>query len=131
MSIAEHIATLPPERQEIISQLHQVVIDHDPSVVAAVKPMMRQEMILYEEACAMKYGLASAKVHMSFHCLPMYMKPEIHAKYQALMPKASFQKGCINFKTLEELPLDVFTELITECAGINIAQVLADRKKSK
>src|ERR1700760_5027591 len=112
MTIAEHIATLPPERQELIRVLHQAVIEHDPSVVAAIKPMMRREMILYEEACAMKYGLASAKTHMSFHCLPMYMKPEIHAKYQALMPKAAFQKGCINFKSLEELPLNAFSELI-------------------
>jgi hypothetical protein len=131
MTIAEHIATLPPERQEMIRVLHQAVIDHDPSVVAAIKPMMRQEMILYEEACAMKYGLASAKAHMSFHCLPMYMKPEIHTKYQNLMSKAAFQKGCINFKSLEELPVNVFSELIAECSAINIAQVLADRKKSK
>lgn len=131
MTIAEHIGTLPPDRQEVMRMLHQAVIDHDPSVVAAIKPMMRQEMILYEETCAMKYGLASAKAHMSFHCLPMYMKPEIHAKYQALMPKAAFQKGCINIKSLEELPLNAFSELIKECAAINIAEVLADRKKSK
>jgi hypothetical protein len=131
MTIAEHIASLPADRQALMNKLHQTILGNDPSVVAAIKPMMRQEMILYEQSGTMKYGLASAKAHLSFHCLPMYMDPALHTKYQELLPAAKFQKGCINFTDINELPPETLSELVTECAVINIAQVLADRKKKK
>ncbi|MDB4920665.1 hypothetical protein [Mucilaginibacter sp.] len=54
-------------------------------VSPVIKPMMGKEMILYEERCYMKYGLASTKNYMSLHCLPMYMNPSLHAKYAGLL----------------------------------------------
>ena len=77
----------------------------------------------------MKYGLASTKNHMSFHCMPMYMNPSLHVKFASLLPAAKFQKGCINFTSEEDLPIVVLTELIAECSSINIAAVLENRKK--
>ena len=129
MSIADFISQVPAERQDTLTAIHEAILANDPSVVPAIKLMMGKEMILYEERCYMKYGLASAKNYMSLHCLPMYMNPALHAKYVPLLPSAKFQKGCINFEDGNQMPLEVVSALIADCSAINIAEVLENRKK--
>jgi hypothetical protein len=129
MSAADYISQMPAERQDILTAIHEAISANDPSVIPVVKPMMGKEMILYEERCYMKYGLASTKNYMSLHCLPMYMNPSLHAKYVSLLPAAKFQKGCINFTDGEDLPIIVLAELIAECSSIDIAAMLENRKR--
>jgi hypothetical protein len=129
MTITEYISTAPAEWQVTLTTIHEAIIANDPSVIPAIKPMMGKEMILYEERCYMKYGLAITSKYMSLHCLPMYMHPMLHAKYSALLPAAKFQKGCINFTNGDQMPPEVVTALIVECAAINIADMLEKRKK--
>ena len=128
MTIANHLAQQLPERQPLMQQLHQLIIKNDPSVVATVGNMMKQEMIIYN-CDTFKYGLAGGKAHMSLHVLPMYMDAAIHAKYSKLLPDVKFQRGCINFKNAEEVPLLTISQLIADCATIDIAKILAGRKK--
>jgi hypothetical protein len=129
MTIQEYLSNAPTERQELLSTLHETIIVNDPNVKPVIKPMMGKDMILYEDQCYMKYGLANTKNYMSLHCLPIYMNPGLHAKYVALLPTAQFQKGCINFTSAGEMPLATVTALIGECASINIAAMLENRKK--
>src|ERR1700722_16073939 len=114
MTVPEFLAGLPADRQELMNTLHETIVANDPNVVVSIKPMMGKEMIMYEEGNYMKYALASAKRHKSLHCLPMYMHPEIHAKYAALLPAAKFQKGCINFTDGDQMPPAVVTPIIVE-----------------
>lgn len=129
MTITEYISSAPAERQATLTTLHEAILANDPTVTPVIKPMMGKEMILYEERCYMKYGLASTKNYMSLHCLPIYMNPALHAKYAGLLPAAKVQKGCINFADGEELPPAVLTALIAECSSISIADMLEKRKK--
>jgi hypothetical protein len=129
MSIEEYINGAPFERQDLLNALHEVILAADPSVAPSVKPMMSKNMILYEECGVMKYGLANVKAHLSFHSLPMYMDPTLHAKYESLLPNAKFQKGCINFTNADAVPPDVLAALVKECSVVNIADMLAKRKK--
>lgn len=129
MTIIEFIKSWPAERQATLTELHETILANDPTVVAVIKPMMGKEMILYEERCYMKYGLANTKNHMSLHCLPMYMNPALHAKYVPLLPHAKFQKGCINFTDGAAMPLAVVAALVADCSAINIADLLEKRKK--
>lgn len=129
MTITEYISGAPAERQATLTTLHEAILANDPTVIPVIKSMMGKEMILYEERCYMKYGLASTKNHMSLHCMPIYMNPALHAKYVPLLPAAKFQKGCINFTNGEDFPISVLTALITDCSSIDIAAVLENRKK--
>lgn len=119
------------KRQAVLAALHETIMANDPSVIPVVKPMMGKEMILYEERCYMKYGLASAKQYMSLHCMPMYMNPALYQQFEKLLPDAQFQKGCINFKNEAELPAGVLAKVIANCSSVNIAEVLENRKKKK
>src|SRR5882757_9391592 len=129
MTITEYISSVPAERQATLTALHETILANDPTVTPVIKPMMGKEMILYEERCYMKYGLASTKNYMSLHCMPIYMNPALHAKYAGLLPAAKVQKGCINFTNEEEFPSAVLTALIAECSSISIADMLEKRKK--
>ena len=129
MTIPEFLAGLPGDRQQLINALHETIIAGDPNVTCFIKPMMGKEMIMYEQGNYMKYALASAKSHMSLHCLPMYMNTALHSKYQPLLPAAKFQKGCINFTDAAAMPVAVVASLIADCAPVNIPAMLANRKK--
>ena len=47
MSISEFIAIQPGERQELLSQLHAIIIQKDKTVTPVIAPMMGKEMIIY------------------------------------------------------------------------------------
>jgi hypothetical protein len=66
---------------------------------------------------------------MSLHCLPMYMNAPLHTKYEALLPAAKFQKGCINFTDAAAMPTAIVAALIADCSSISIAALLESRKK--
>ncbi len=129
MTTPEFLAGLPADRQELMNTLHETIIANDPNITFSIKPMMGKEMIMYEEGNYMKYALASAKSHLSLHCLPMYMHADLHAKYAAMLPAAKFQKGCINFTDAAHVPVAIVAALVAECAPVNVPAMLANRKK--
>ena len=126
MTISEFISAQPQERQALLSQIHEIILQNDKTVTAIIAPMMGKDMIIYNAPGTFKYGLASVKKYMSLHVLPMYGSPIIYDKYKALMEKASFQKGCINFKHQDEVPLKIIKSLIADCSKIDL---LALREK--
>jgi hypothetical protein len=72
----------------------------------------------------MKYGLASPKEYISFHSLVMYASSTrfggsgLRERYEKLLPKAKFQKGCVNFKSEAEFSLDIAEEFVKEMAKV-------------
>jgi hypothetical protein len=131
MSISEFISTQPEERQELLSQLHEIIIRKDKTVTAVIAPMMGKEMIIYNAPGSFKYGLSSVKKYMSLHVLPMYGSPVLYEKYKALLKEANFQKGCINFKNKDEMPLKIVKDLITDCSKIDLRAIRENYLKSK
>jgi hypothetical protein len=129
MTPSEYIHEQLAEKQAILTSLHNAITGYDNSVIPVIENMMGKQMILYKERGYMKYGLSAVKNHMSLHCMPIYMNPALHAKYLALLPLAKFQKGCINFTNPTDIPIDIVSALITDCSGINIADMLENRKK--
>lgn len=123
MSITTFLSSLPPERKTLLSQLHKVIMQEDKSVKASIEPMMGKEMIVYKAPGTFKYGLSSMKNYMSLHAMPIYGAAALYKKYQQLLPKASFQKGCINFKNEEEMPPEIVKLLIRECAPFDLLKL--------
>ena len=113
--------------------IHSVIIDKDRSITAEIAPMMGKEMIIYKNRGMMKYGLAGVKNYMSLHVLPMYGSKTLYDKYKSLLHKASFQKGCINFNTADEMPLSMVQQLMEDCAKVDLLKMreeyLQERKK--
>jgi hypothetical protein len=131
MNISEFISTQPEDRQKLLSQLHEIIIQKDKTVTPVIAPMMGKEMIIYNAPGTFKYGLASVKNYMSLHVLPIYGSAALYEKYKNLLKDASFQKGCINFKNKEEMPLNIVKNLITDCSKIDLRAIRENYLKSK
>ncbi len=131
MSPADYIKQQPAERQALLKNIHAIIVAGDQTVKPGVEPMMGKEMILYKAGGTMKYGLAGVQKYMSLHILPMYMVPAIYDKYKALLPKANFQKGCINFTSGEQMPLNIVKQLAGDCAGIDMLKIRDEQLQAR
>lgn len=129
MSIDEYLESQPEGRREIMYALHNAIISQDETVEPVVEPMMGKEMIVYKERSYMKYGLSGVKNYMSVHCMPIYCNPALHERYARLFPGAKFQKGCINFKSAAEIPVEIAANLFADCASVSIADMIEMRNK--
>ena len=131
MTISEFILTQPKDRQELLSQLHEIIIQKDKTVTPVIAPMMGKEMIIYNAPGSFKYGLSSVKNYMSLHVLPIYGSTILYEKYKGLLKEANFQKGCINFKNKDEMPPKIVKDLIADCSKIDLRALRENYLKSK
>lgn len=92
MTVTEFISTQIPERQDLISKIHEIILQEDKSVEAKVGMMMGKEMILYHCPASFKYGLASVKKHISLHAMPIYCSTEINQNIKIFCQKRHFKK---------------------------------------
>jgi uncharacterized protein YdhG (YjbR/CyaY superfamily) len=129
------IAQQESPRKEILLSIHSIISQTNKKVKAEVSDMMGKEMIIYKLGGHFIYALSSVKSHMSLHLMPIYSSAALHNKYSKLLNKAKFQKGCINFKSAEEVPLNILKQLMTECSKIDylaiVEKYMASKQKKK
>ena len=123
MEIEQYLCSQPLERQNILRNIHEIIMEKDAHVQAVVEPMMGKEMIVYKCQGMMKYGLSGVKSYMSLHVMPIYGSASLHSNYMELLPNAVFQKGCINFVNESAMPLDVVRDLMIECARVDLLKL--------
>lgn len=150
MTPKQFIDSLPEDRKEVISKLRELILKSDPLVKEVVAGMMGRDSLIFLQGDMMKYALSSVKEHMSFHSMVMYGSSirfgtgDLRERFEKLLPKAKFQKGCVNFKNAMQLPLDVAEKFIAEMARAeypppqfkasmekNAAKLKAKREKAK
>jgi Domain of unknown function (DU1801) len=131
MSISEFISMQLTERQIFLTHIHEIIIQEDKTVKAEIEFMMGKEMIVYKAPGIFKYGLSGMKNYMSLHVMPIYCSPTLYSKYKTLLNNANFQKGCINFKTKEEMPLQIIKQLIIDCSKIDLRAMKENYIRSK
>ena len=119
MEVSTFLVNLEAPRKKVLAAIHKLILKTNKNVKAEIGSMMRMEMIIYKLDGVFIYGLASGKNHMSLHAMPIYASKEIHSKYSSLLPDAVFQKGCINFKDEEDMPLDIIEKLLKDCSKID------------
>jgi hypothetical protein len=131
MLTSEYLSMQEPQRSKLLEAIHEIIIESDKTVVVKVNLMSKIHMIQYFAAGIFKYGLANTRNYMSLHLMPIYGVEKLHTKYRELLPRAKFQKGCINFKSADEMPLDIVRQLLEDCAKIDLMTIMADLKKGK
>lgn len=131
MTVNQYLSEQEPERKKLLSSIHEIILKTNKKVKPEVAKMMGAEMIQYKVNNYFTFALASQKNHMTLHLLPMYGCKPIHEKYSKLFKKAKFQKGCINFKNADEMPLDITKQLLTDCAKIDWEAVMKKYEAAK
>jgi Domain of unknown function (DU1801). len=132
MEIEQYISTLSQTEQQAISQFRKVILENDKVVSESFgKFMSNPNAISYNEQGVFKYGLTVAKNYISFHSLVMYSKPQLMDELKSKLPKAKFQKGCINFKSLDEFPESILVDHMQISSKIDFSPVINRYLKKK
>lgn len=120
-SIEKYLANVPPERQQIINFMHEFIQKSVPSL----KPHFAYNMLGYgsfeyfdKRAKENKrwpiVALANQKNYISLYVCAVRGGRYLAEEYKDTLGKVNTGRSCIRFKKLEDLNLDVLTELLKE-----------------
>jgi uncharacterized protein YdhG (YjbR/CyaY superfamily) len=104
-TVAEYLAELPSDRQAALKKVRSVI----KKAMPRAKESMQHGMAAYE-LNGLLCALASQKNYMALYVC----EPEIVDAHREALGKLNCGKGCIRFRTLEELPLDVISDILKE-----------------
>ena len=141
---AAYLASLPPERRKVIAAVRAVVKKRLPTgyVETMNWGMLSYEIPLsrypdtYNKQPLMYLALAAQKNNYALYLTSASgdkaLMDRLAAAYTAAGTKLDMGKGCLRFKTLEELPLDVIGDIVASTpVERRIALSAAARQKTK
>lgn len=106
----------PPPGDDLVAFLRRLIRDNDPAVMESRGLIMGEGGWTYHREGRFAYAVTQGKTRVSFHAMPMYCNPEIHASYAKRVRGGSFGKGCIRFKPDAAPDRDVLGEFVRACA---------------
>lgn len=109
VTVDEYIAAADPDRREALRALREVIRD----AVPQAREEIRHKMPYYAYHGDL-VAFAAQKNHFSVYVMGPRLADHLHE-----LGKLNCGKGCIRFKRLEELPLDVLREIVRETAAEN------------
>jgi uncharacterized protein YdhG (YjbR/CyaY superfamily) len=107
-SAKEYVAAIPAERRPDVEKLRALV---KASVPAATEGIM-WGMIGYTIGGRPFTAIASRKSYLSLHLMDLYTQPGLRAKHEKALAKLKMGKGCLNFSSVDELPLDTISAIL-------------------
>jgi uncharacterized protein YdhG (YjbR/CyaY superfamily) len=123
-TVDAYVAALPDDRKAIVKSVLKTVRDNLPKGYeeAMTWGMPTWEVPLkdypdtYNKKPLMYVALASQKNHMALYLMGSYGNPALdnafRVDYKATGKKLDMGKGCVRFKKLEDLPLEVISKYI-------------------
>ena len=109
-SYQEFLNNLPTDRKTEVEKVWQVIRDNMPS---GYSEEIDAKFLSFKAGKDWYVALANQKNYISLHLMPIYVYPELRAKFDANNQKLKCGKGCINFKKAEDLPLATIAEIIS------------------
>ena len=110
LSYEQYLAALPAARRTEIERVWASVREHIP---AGYTEEIGAKFLSYKAGADWYVALANQKNYISLHLIPLYLFPEMKAKFDAAASKKLKRgKGCINFQRAEELPLEALGEIV-------------------
>ena len=121
---AAYLASLPPERRKVIAKVRSVVKKHLPQgyvetmnwgMISYEVPLSRYP-VTYNKQPLMYMALAAQKNNYALYMMNVYadeaLRGKLTAAYKAAGLKLDMGKGCLRFKSLKDIPLDVIAEIV-------------------
>ena len=130
--MASFLDSLDPEDRVNVEKYRTEILKIDSKVKEKVSKIMSIEnALVYEQDGVFKYGLAKTKHHYTYHSMVMYGNEDILEFVQQNMKDVKIQKGCVNFKSFSEFPIDVFRKLMVLSAEKDFGPIIEHYKKRK
>ena len=146
LTVADYLASLPDDRRTAIAAVREVLLENLPT---GLEETMNWGMIAYEVPLStypetyngqplMHTALASQKNHMALYlgCLrgdDSDRRAAFEEAYRASGHKPNMGRGCVRFRTLDALPLDVIAKWVGQPDVPTLCAIhdddMAERKK--
>lgn len=111
-SYSDYLASLPAERKEAVEDVWKAVRE---SMPAGYTEQISPKYLTFAADGEMYVALANQKNYLTLHLIPIYIFPELKAKLDDSGKKPKVGKGCVNFLSAEELPLDIIAQIVGSC----------------
>ena len=110
LSYEQYLDRLPAERRADIERVWDVVRAHVPR---GYREEIDAKFLSFKAGDDWLVALANQKNYISLYLMPLYLFPEMKAKFDAAADgKLKCGKSCINFKRAGQLPLEVLGEIV-------------------
>jgi hypothetical protein len=110
LSYEQYLANLPAERRAEVERVWNVVRENVPDGYAEE---IGAKFLSFKAGEDWYVALASQKNYISLYLIPLYVFPEIKAKFdKAASKKLKCGKSCVNFLRADELPLEEIGEIV-------------------
>ena len=111
LSYEQYLAKVPDGRRAEIERVWSVVREH---VREGYTEDVDAKFLSFKAGDDWLVALANQKNYISLYLIPLYVFPEMKAKFDAAANAGlKCGKSCINFKRAEELPLEVIGEIVS------------------
>jgi hypothetical protein len=139
-TVAEYLASLPPERREAIAAVRKTILAHLPDgyVEAMEWGMISYQVPLdrypdtYNRKPLMYAALASQKGYMVVYLSAIYAdasaRKAFEKAYRATGKRYDVGRSCVRFRKLEDLPLDVIGAAV---AGTPVDEYIERYRRSR
>lgn len=124
----QFLNNLPPDRKAEAETVWNLIRENVPG---GYSEEIDDKFLSFKTGKDWYVALANRKNYISLHLLPIYLYPELRAKFDAAAKKPKSGKGCVNFKRAEDLPLAVIAEIISATPAAMHAAKLKSMKNKK
>jgi uncharacterized protein YdhG (YjbR/CyaY superfamily) len=122
-----YVAAIPAERRPHVEKLRTLVKKAVPRATEGIQ----YGMIAYTLEGRLVAALASQKNYLSLYLCDLYTQPALMKKHQKALAKLKMGKSCINFSSVDELPLDTISAILREAPNCVVTSgTMAAPKKS-
>lgn len=145
-TVAEYLKELPADRREAISKVRSVIRKNLPKGYAECMSYGMIGYVVPHKIYKPGYHcnpsqplpmacLASQKNYMTLHLSAIYMNTVseqwLREEFEARGKRLDMGKGCIRFKKLEDLPLDVIGQAIARVPVADFIMYYEDARKKR
>ena len=102
------MAAIPAERRPHVERLRKLVKD----AVPAATEGMQWGMLGYAIGGRPFAAIASQKSYLSLYLMDLYTQPGLRKAHEKALAKLKMGKSCINFSSVDELPLDTIGAIL-------------------
>ncbi len=137
----EYIEALPEDRKAAISAVRSVILANLPAgyeetvqhgMLAYVIPLAAYP-VTYNKLPLLFAGLASQKNYMTVHLMNIYGSPADEKwfvqRYKATGKKLNMGKSCVQFKTIDDLPVELIGEAVARTPVESYIKIYEDSRK--
>ena len=132
MNSSEFIDNQSEEVKKVFKTLDALIRKHDETITVEVGSIMSvKKALVYKQDNVFKYGLTVTKNHFSYHSMVMYAYPKVLEEFKAKSKGIKFQKGCFNFKSLQDINLSNFESFLKTSGQQDFSPVINHYKNKK